>query len=317
MSILGMGPAMATLFVGIGLLIGTLFGFFGMGGSFLVTPTLLVFGFPATVAVGSGLAFVFGTSVVGALRHHDHGHIDYRLAGLVIVGMTVGVEVGTRGVFLLGGRADAVVSGAYVCLLALVGTVTLLDARGDADASRADRLSHWIQHVDLPPVVALSGGRRLSVWPILGAGVVVGILSGFLGVGGGFLLIPTMVYGFGVPMAVAAGTSVLQIAIPSAFGAFVYAQSDAVSLPVVVLLLIGSTLGARIGAGATELVSAEDITGYFAVTLFVGSLAVAVKGLGAILGIPALDVVSVVLLLGSTAIVSGVVVVTATGEIRG
>jgi uncharacterized protein len=122
---------MIALFVGFGFLIGILFGFFGMGGSFLITPALLVLGYPARVAVGSGLAFVFGTSVIGALKHRDHGQIDYRLAALMTLGMALGIELGKRVVFLLEelGSADLVVSIAYVGLLAVVGLFTLRNAR--------------------------------------------------------------------------------------------------------------------------------------------------------------------------------------------
>src|SRR6056297_153099 len=96
MEILGLSLVLIALFVGFGLLIGILFGFFGMGGSFLVTPALLVIGYPSKVAVGSGLAFVFGTSVIGALRHREHGQVDYKLAAIMTAAMTVGIEGGKR-----------------------------------------------------------------------------------------------------------------------------------------------------------------------------------------------------------------------------
>src|SRR6056297_3144159 len=136
MEILGLSLAMVVLFVGFGLLIGVLFGFFGMGGSFLVTPALLVMGYEAKVAVASGLAFVFGTSVIAALRHRDLGQVDYKLGGLFIVGMTAGIEIGKEVVLLLEelGMADAVVSIAYVGLLSTVGLLMLRSARtGDSD----------------------------------------------------------------------------------------------------------------------------------------------------------------------------------------
>src|SRR6056297_4258835 len=94
MEILGLGLGMVLLFVGFGLLIGVLFGFFGMGGSFLVTPALLVMGYEANVAVGSGLAFVFGTSVIATLKHRDLGQVDYKLGVSMIIGTTLGIEVG-------------------------------------------------------------------------------------------------------------------------------------------------------------------------------------------------------------------------------
>jgi uncharacterized membrane protein YfcA len=102
----------------------------------------------------------------------------------------------------------------------------------------------------------------------------VGVLSGFLGVGGGFLLMPAMMYGLGVPAAIAVGTDVFQIAISGAFGAFTYAQSVSVAVPVVAFLLLGSALGALIGEGETNPVDEGEIKGHFAAMLLVGSVAV-------------------------------------------
>src|SRR6056297_3220690 len=133
MEILGLSLAMVVLFVGFGLLIGVLFGFFGMGGSFLVTPALLVMGYEAKVAVASGLAFVFGTSVIAALRHRNLGQVDYKLGAMFIVGMTVGIEIGKEVVLFLEemGLSGIVVSASYVFLLATVGIFMFRDAQSE------------------------------------------------------------------------------------------------------------------------------------------------------------------------------------------
>lgn len=318
MELLGLSIAMIALFIGFGLLIGILFGFFGMGGSFLVTPALLVLGYPAKVAVGSGLAFVFGTSVIGALKHRDHGQVDYKLAALMTVGMTLGIEFGKRVVFLLEklGSADLVVSIAYVGLLAIVGLFTLQDARTESSESGGISLAERVQAIHVPPMVTIAGDVTVSVWIVLAFGGAIGILSGFLGVGGGFLLMPAMMYGLGVPAAVAVGTDILQITISGAYGAFVYAQAGAVALPVVGSLLAGSALGARIGAGATKLIDEDDIKGYFAAMLLAGSLSVAAKELSNYLGIEALNTVSIMLIFGATVLVSSAVVLAAICALR-
>ncbi|MDS0292608.1 sulfite exporter TauE/SafE family protein [Halogeometricum luteum] len=319
MEFLGLSPLLAVIFVGFGLLVGILFGFFGMGGSFLVTPALLVMGYPSTVAVGSGLAFVFGTSVIGALRHRNHGQVDYKLALIMTAAMTVGIEGGKRVVFFLDatGTADLVLSVAYVGLLAVVGLFTLRDARGSADTDSEGRtLADRVQSLRVPPMVTLRGDVRVSGWVIAAVGLVVGVLSGFLGVGGGFLLMPAMMYGLGVPAAVAVGTDILQITVSGAFGAFRYAQSGSVALPVVAALLAGSALGARIGAGATRLVEEGAIKGYFAAMLLAGSVAVAAKELGAAYGIELLSAVSIALIFGAAVLVSGAVVLAAVCRLR-
>nr|WP_238532808.1 sulfite exporter TauE/SafE family protein [Halalkalicoccus jeotgali] len=317
MDAFGLSLAMITLFVGFGFLIGILFGFFGMGGSFLVTPALLVLEYPANVAVGSGLAFVFGTSVIGALKHRDHGQVDYRLAALMTVGMTLGIELGKRVVFLLEalGSADLVISVAYVGLLAAVGVFTLWDSRTEVDESGSD-LAGRVHSIHIPPTVSLVGGNAVSVWIVLAVGGAIGVLSGLLGVGGGFLLMPAMVYGLGVPTAVAVGTDILQITVSGAYGAFVYAQAGSVALPVVGSLLAGSALGARIGAGATKLVDEGAIKGYFAAMLLAGSLSVGANELGGRLGIEALGTVSIGLVFGATVLVSTAIVFAAICALR-
>ncbi|WP_433633279.1 sulfite exporter TauE/SafE family protein [Halomicrococcus sp. NG-SE-24] len=307
-----------TIFVGFGLLVGVLFGFFGMGGSFLVTPSLLVLGYPAKVAVGSGLAFVFGTSVIGALRHRTHGQIDYRLVALLTVAMPAGIEVGRRAVVVLEEleSTDLVIGVAYVGLLALVGLYTLRDARHESGEYLGRDLADRIQTIECPPMVSLTSDARVSVWVILAIGGVVGALSGFLGVGGGFLLLPAMMYGLGVPAGIAVGTDILQITVSGAFGAFVYARTGAVSLPVVGSLLVGSALGARIGAGALTLVDEDEIKEYFATILLAGSLAVALNMLSALLGVEALHTASIVLIFGAAIAVSAAVVIAAIRRLR-
>jgi uncharacterized membrane protein YfcA len=316
--LLGMSALLLATFVGFGLLIGILFGFFGMGGSFLVTPALLVMGYRPEVAVGSGLAFVFGTSVIGALRHRGLGQVDYRLAALMVVGMTTGIELGKYVVEFLGalGALDLFISLAYVGLLALVGLLTLRDAHTDDGGGEAGAVAAAIRVVRLPPTVSLKGGSTVSVWVVLGVAVAIGILSGILGVGGGFLLMPAMMYGFGVPAAVAVGTDILQITLSGAFGAFTYAQSGFVDLPVVAALLAGSALGARIGAAATDLADEDDIKGYFAAMLLAGSVAVASKQLGATYGVEALQTLSLVLIVGAALLVSVAVVYSSVRALR-
>ncbi|MDZ5811703.1 sulfite exporter TauE/SafE family protein [Halorubrum sp. AD140] len=310
MEFLDLGIVSIGFFVGFGLIIGILFGFFGMGGSFLVTPALLVIGYPAPTAVGSGLAFVFGTSVIGVLSHRDHGQISYTLAVVMILGMTLGIEIGTRIVFLLAdlGSADSVISVVYVGLLGAVGLSVLRDTRTDSTAVGTGRVTTTVQAIKHPPMVSLPGGATVSVWVILVIGLIIGILSGCLGVGGGFLLLPVMVYGFGVPAAIAAGTSILQISVTGAFGAFVYAQSNEVNIPVVAALLGGSALGTRIGASATQLVNETDINGYFAVMLLSGSIATASKQVSVVYGVETLEAVSLALIFGTAVLVSSAIV---------
>ncbi len=315
MEILGVSLLLIGLFVGLGVLIGILFGFFGMGGSFLVTPALLVLGYPTSTAVGSGLAFVFGTSIIATLKHRDLGQVDYKLGIMMIAGMTAGIEVGKDLVLYLQsiGLADKVVSVAYVVMLGAVGVSVLYDARKSEQRTteRSGGIADSLQRLQLWPMITLSGGTEVSAVMVVVIGLVVGVLAGVLGVGGGFLLMPAMMYVLGVPAAVAVGTDVFQITISGAFGAFRYAQAGGVDLSVVVPLLAGSAFGARIGSAATSLVDEDGIKSYFGLMLLGGALAVAARQIGNTFHVPVLDTVSFVLIVGSALLVSGAIVVRA------
>ncbi|MFC7068722.1 sulfite exporter TauE/SafE family protein [Halobaculum lipolyticum] len=335
MELLGVAVELLAMFAGFGLLIGILFGFFGMGGSFLVTPALLVMGYDANVAVGSGLAFVFGTSVIATLKHRDLGQVDYKLGVLMIAGTTGGIEVGKIGLEYLQhlGLADSIVSVAYVGLLGSIGAfVTYTATRGgggglshdvgDGDARDADdgpeipAIARRIQSYHIPPMISVRGGFTVSLWLVLAVAFATGLLSGFLGVGGGFIRMPALFYLVGVPVPVAVGTDLFEIVFSGGIGSFLYAQSGAVDLSIVVPLLAGSALGARIGAGATGLVDEDDIKVYFGVMLLLGALAVAVRQVGGYLGVEAFDLVSLAIILGAALLVSGAVVVSSVRELR-
>ncbi|MFB6125149.1 MAG: sulfite exporter TauE/SafE family protein [Halanaeroarchaeum sp.] len=295
------------LFAGYGLAVGVLFGFFGMGG-FLVTPALLVSGYDTRVAVGSGLAFVFGTSLIATIRHRDLGQVNRRLGVALFVSATAGIALGRHLVAGLSeaGIAGAVVSTAYVVLLLGVGAFVYRDADADEGGS-ATRIAARVRAVSLPPTAATESGR-VSLVVVLAVGLVVGVLAGMLGVGGGFLLVPALVYGLGLAAPVAVGTNVFQMTVSAAYGTVSYASGGFVALPVVLALLVGSTLGARVGSAATNHVDEDDIKGAFAAVLVGGGLAVASKHLAGVLGVAALRPLGQALLFGSGVIVSAVVV---------
>jgi hypothetical protein len=315
MELLGVSVALLAMFGGFGLLIGILFGFFGMGGSFLVTPALL--------------AFVFGTSVIATLKHRDLGQVDYTLGVSMIVGTTLGIEVGKIGLEYLQhiGLADSVVSVAYVALLGGIGAFVTREAlRGggggighdvdeDDDHDIPD-VAKKIQSYHVPPMISLRGGITVSLWMVLLVAFFTGLLSGFLGVGGGFIRMPALFYAIGVPVPVAVGTDLFEIVFSGGIGSLLYAQSGAVDLSIVAPLLAGSALGARLGAAATSLVDEEGIKIYFGVMLLLGAFAVAIRQVGNVLGVDVLDTVSLVVILGAALLVSGAVVVSSVRELR-
>jgi hypothetical protein len=333
MEVFGVALSLLVMFSGFGLLIGLLFGFFGMGGSFLVTPALLVMGYETDVAVASGLAFVFGTSVIATLKHRDLGQVDYKLGVLMIAGTTAGIEVGKIGLHWLQdiGLANTVVSVSYVFLLGAIGVFITYNAvkngggggvshdAGDDDELDADDIpdiAKKIQSYRVPPMMKLRGGVRVSLWMILVVAFLTGLLSGFLGVGGGFIRMPALFYLIGVPVPVAVGTDLFEIVFSGGIGSFLYAIDGAVDLAIVAPLLAGSALGARMGAAATSLVDEAEIKVYFGVMLLLGALAVAVREVGGIVEMPVLDMVSLAIIVGAALLVSGAVVVSSIRELR-
>ncbi|WP_458207599.1 sulfite exporter TauE/SafE family protein [Haladaptatus sp. NG-SE-30] len=332
MEFFGMGAELIALFIGFGLMIGVLFGFFGMGGSFLVTPALLVMGYAPKVAVGSGLAFVFGTSVIATLKHRDLGQVDYKLGVLMIAGTTAGIEVGKEMVLMLEelGMAGSIISVTYVVLLGGIGLFVTYealkgdgggggidhDADGEVDADAIPDIAKRIQKYRLPPMISLRGGVTVSLWVILGVGFATGLLSGLLGVGGGFIRMPALFYLIGVPVPIAVGTDLFEIVFSGGIGSILYASSGGVDLTIVAPLLAGSALGARVGSAATNIVDEDEIKQYFGYMLLGGAIAVAFRQIGNAYSIEALNTVSLVLILGSALLVSGAVIYTSVHTLR-
>ncbi len=329
---LGTSPELLLLFAGFGLVVGVLFGFFGMGGSFLVTPALLMLDYPATVAVGSGMAFVFGTAVIATLKHHDLGQVDYKLGTIMITGTTVGIETGRASVYYLEsmGFAGSIIGVAYVLLLGGVGAMVTRDAlRGDGGGishHAADKelseyeipaVAETIQEtVRIPPMVRLRGDVRVSAWVITVVAFFTGLLSGFLGVGGGFIRMPAMLYAIGVPVPVAVGTDLFEIVFSGGIGSYLYGQGGGVDLGIVVPLLVGSALGARVGSAATTVVDADGIKVYFGGMLLVGAIAVGVGEVGTYLGSPGLELLGLVLVIGAAVVVAATILFTSVRALR-
>lgn len=332
LDVFGSSPELIALFVGFGLVVGVLFGFFGMGGSFLVTPALLMMGYPAPVAVGSGMAFVFGTAVIATLKHHDLGQVDYKLGAIMIAGTTLGIEVGRASVYYLEdlGLAGGIISVAYVLLLGGIGLLVtreaLKDGGGGVDHEASDRdLSEYeipevaktIQEtVRIPPMVTLRGDVRVSAWVITSVAFATGLLSGFLGVGGGFIRMPAMIYAIGVPVPVAVGTDLFEIVFSGGIGSYLYGQGGGVDLAIVAPLLFGSALGARIGSAATAIVDSDGIKIYFGGMLLAGAVAVGIGEVGSYLGNELLETAGLVLVIGSAVVVAGAIVYTTVASLR-
>lgn len=285
----------------LGLLIGILGGFFGVGGGFLVVSGLLVFGVPTEFAIGTGLTLIMGSSIINLLKHRRLGHVDLRL-GLLLAGGAIPALFGADQVInelRSAGVVGPVIRYAYVASLAGVGLFMLRDfwkTRHYMGTLREEistaKLVHWVRRLKIPPgriwlacwgwrstYISLpdSGIDNISVFVPLGLGVGVGFLAGLLGVGGGFVLMPLLIFVLGIPTMAAVGTGLLQIVIVGSVGSFIKATSGSVDPVMAIMMLATASMGTQLGATATGLVAASRIRVLFAVAVLSGSVAVGLK----------------------------------------
>ncbi len=238
--------------------VGLLSGMFGVGGGFLTTPLLIFYGIPPTVAAASAASQVTGASVSGILAHWKRDGVDARMGMVLVAGGSVGSIVGAWLLkFLQGlGQSDTVIAILYVVLLGSIGTMMARDAWAAIQAARSGEKPKPRKRRHHPLVASLplrwrfyKSGLYLSPLAPLGLGFVTGILTVLLGVGGGFLMVPAMIYLFGMAARVVVGTSLFQILFVTAITTLVQAlTTQAVDIVLATLLLIGSVVGAQLGA---------------------------------------------------------------------
>ena len=246
----------ALLIVALGGLVGLLSGMFGVGGGFLTTPLLIFYGIPPTVAVASATTQITGASVSGVYAHMRRGGVDLKMGGVMIAGGAVGSLAGA-GLFRLlqtSGQIDLVIGFLYVILLGGIGGLMLKDAlialgwvQVDTPRERP-RHNRWVASLPLRWRFYASG-LYLSPLAPLALGFVAGMMTVLLGVGGGFILIPAMIYLLGMAARVVVGTSLVMILAVSAVTTMIHAMTtQAVDIVLAALLLVGGVIGAQYGA---------------------------------------------------------------------
>lgn len=241
--------------VGLGLLTGMLSGLFGVGGGFLTTPLLIFYGIPPTVAAASAATQVTGASVSGLMAHSKRGGVDYKMGMVMVAGGGIGSGVGALlfRFFRSIGQIDVVINALYFLLLGTIGSLMAREAwqaiRGSGSTSQPRRRRHH------PLVAALPGrwrfyGSGLYISPLapLLLGLVTGMLTMLMGVGGGFILVPAMLYILGMSANVVVGTSLFNIVFVTILTTMMHAlTTHAVDMVLVLFLLIGSVTGAQMG----------------------------------------------------------------------
>ncbi|MFO8006479.1 MAG: sulfite exporter TauE/SafE family protein [Candidatus Brocadiia bacterium] len=283
----------ALVLLTIGFAVGVLAGFFGIGGGWIITPSLHIFGLPVPFAIGTGLANVAGQSAVASAKHRQMGNVDHKLGVTVGLAMIAGVEGGKRCILALEamGLADSAVRVMYMLFLGGLGLFMLweyiremrrraADNGRDCDEDGDDGSGTLLERVKAPPMIHCESlEAAISVWPLIGIGVVVGFLAGVMGSGGGFALVPLFVFAVGVPTYVAVSTSLLCVTISGAYGTFTYALGGKVEIIAALWILAGSAVGSQLGGSAVRYVRGYGIRLMYSLMLLVAAASVLLKHL--------------------------------------
>ncbi len=255
--------------IGIGGAVGFLSGLFGVGGGFLLTPLLIFSGIPAPVAVASVTGQVVAASTSGALSYYRHDGIDFHLALYLVLSGIIGAFVGVSTFSALrgAGQLDLVISAGYLIFLGSIGALLLVEAVGSLARHRAGKSRpyklpgkhNWIHGLPLR-VRFKRSNLYVSVLPVLLIGLFIGFLGSLLGIGGGFILVPALVYLLRVPGNVVIGTSLLQVLSIMAASTILHAvNSQSVDIVLAVSLMVGGVTGAQFGASLGRHLRGEQL----------------------------------------------------------
>lgn len=254
---------------GMGAAVGVLAGMFGIGGGFLITPLLIFSGISPAVAVATGANQVIASSVSGMLAHMRRGAVDRDLGIMLLGGGMIGAGAGVYVFKLLRdlGYLDTVISFFYVLFLGIIGSLMLVESiraifkrrQGRAVSTRRPGQHSWAER--LPIKMRFKRSKLyISVFPVIGLGAAVGFLSAIMGVGGGFIMVPAMIYLLRVPTNVVIGTSLFQIVFVAAFTTLMHAIiNGTVDIVLALLLMTASVLGAQVGVQAGQKLKADEL----------------------------------------------------------
>ncbi len=283
-------PGLIILGVGVGI-IG---GFFGMGGAWMVTPGLNILGFPMAFAIGTDIAHMAGKSLIATMRHGKFGNVDYKLGFIMIIGTVGGFECGAQMVMWLErlGNVEKVVRYIYLVLLFLITWMVFHDVNKRRQKEKAalaagqevDKLATGIEwhktlhKIKIPPMVTLKeAGITCSVWlPIL-VSFFTGWLAGILGIGGGLIRMPALIYLLGCPTHVAVGTDLFEVMISGIYGAGSYTYKGRTELVAAIIMLVGASIGAQVGTVATKYIKGYGIRIAFGLAVAGCALSIVLK----------------------------------------
>ncbi|MCH9765372.1 MAG: sulfite exporter TauE/SafE family protein [Alphaproteobacteria bacterium] len=248
------------LFLGMGGVVGFLSGLFGVGGGFLMTPLLIFSGIPAAVAVGTEGAQIAATSVSGALAQYRRNNVDIKLGSVLLIGGISGSLIGVQMVKILRqmGQFDLVIALCYVTFLGVIGSLMLIESSatirktrsGGSGYGRRPGQHSWVH--GLPLKMRFQRSKLyISAIPPIAIGAFVGFLAALMGVGGGFIMVPAMIYLLRVPTSIAIGTSLFQVVFITAITTLLHATlNQTVDIVLALVLMLGGVIGAQVGVAA-------------------------------------------------------------------
>jgi len=262
-----------------------------------VTPGLNILGFPMAFAIGTDIAHMAGKSLISTMRHGKFGNVDYKLGCIMIIGTVGGFEVGAQMVMWMErlGNVEKVVRYIYLVLLVLIAWTVFADVakkmKKDRDAVKAgkevDALSTGIEwhktfhKLKIPPMVHLSvAGIYCSAWLPIGVSFLTGWLAGILGIGGGLIRMPALIYLLGCPTHVAVGTDLFEVAISGLYGAASYTFKGRTELVAAIIMLVGAAIGAQVGSVATKYIKGYGIRVAFGLAVVGCALSILLKFIG-------------------------------------
>jgi uncharacterized membrane protein YfcA len=257
------------LFLGMGCAVGFLSGMFGVGGGFLMTPLLIFSGIPSVVAVGTGAAQIVAASVSGAIAQYRRNNVDIKMGLVLLAGGVLGSVIGVKmmRILRLAGQFDLFVALAYVTFLGVIGTLMLIESLNAIQASRSGRpralrrpgQHNWIHK--LPLKIRFHRSKLyISAIPPMMIGAFVGFLGAIMGAGGGFIMVPALIYLLRMPTNVVVGTSLFQIVFVAAVTTVMQSiENYSVDIVLALLLILSGVVGAQYGAAAGARLKGEHL----------------------------------------------------------
>jgi uncharacterized membrane protein YfcA len=257
----------AFLLLGLGGIVGILSGMFGVGGGFLMTPLLFFIGIPPAVAVATEANQIVASSFSGVLAHFKRRTVDFKMGLVLLIGGLIGAAIGVQVFAILRekGQVDLLVKLCYVVFLGIIGGLMFFESlrtirRSKSPTAVPVRKKHGLVHALPFKMKFRTSGLYISVIPPIIVGLLVGVLAAIMGVGGGFIMVPAMIYILGMPTKVVIGTSLFQIIFVTAFTTLLHATTNyTVDMALAVLLLIGGVVGAQIGTRIGVKLKAEQL----------------------------------------------------------